>query len=115
MDPALLATLGLALLSSRGQGVTLNSASNALRAHVDRDLLQATFATVLASAILFYKAEHGVNPKVQRFEDALVYCSTSMSVGCTDIFAKTPTGKMIGSFLMTLGPALTTKSLDTPR
>jgi len=115
MDPALLATLGLAFVSSSGKEMTLKSASNALRAHVDRDPLQATFATVLGSAILFYKAERGVNPKVQRFEDALVYCSTSMSVGCTDIFAKTPTGKMIGSFLMTLGPALATKALDTPR
>ena len=115
MDPALLATLGLALISSGGKQMSLKTAGNAIRAQVDRDPLEATAATVLGSAILFYKAEHGVNPKVRRFEDALVYCSTSMSVGCTDIFAHTPTGKMIGSFLMTLGPALATRALDTPR
>jgi Ion channel len=115
MDPAILATLGLALVSSQGKALTLKSASNALRAHVDRDPLQATLATVLGSAILFYRAEHGVNPKVKRFEDALVYCSTSISVGFSDIFAQTPTGKMIGSFLMTLGPALAPRALDAPR
>ncbi len=36
-----------------------------------------------------------MNPKVKRFEDALVFCTTCMSVGYSDIFAKTPTGKAV--------------------
>ena len=115
MDPALLATLALAFVSSNAEDMNLKSAGHAIRAQVDRDPLQTTAASVLGSALLFYKAEHGVNPKVQRFEDALVFCSTCMSVGYSDIFAKTPTGKMVASFLMTLGPALAAKTLDAPR
>lgn len=115
MDPALLATLGLAFMSSKPKDMNLKAAGNAIRAQVDRDPMQMTLATVLGSALLFYKAERGVNPKVERFEDALVFCTTCMSVGYSDIFAKTPTGKMVASFLMTFGPALAAKTLDTPR
>ena len=37
-----------------------------------------------------------------------------MSVGYGDIFAKTPLGKVLGSALMTIGPALAAKTLDGP-
>ncbi len=44
--------------------------------------------------------------------DAMVYCSTCLSVGYGDIFAKTPMGKVLGSALMTIGPAVAAGTLD---
>src|SRR3954471_13146798 len=73
----------------------------------------AIFAT--AAAIVFYYAERGQNPKVNDFYDALVYCTTNLSVGYSDIFARTPLGKLVGSILMTFGPALSGAALDGPR
>ena len=67
---------------------------------------------VSGAAVLFYLAERGHNDKVRDIYDALVYCSTNISVGYCDIFARTPTGKLIGSALMTLGPALAARTLD---
>jgi voltage-gated potassium channel len=43
-----------------------------------------------------------------------VYAATNLSVGYSDIFAKTPGGKAIGALLMTYGPALATRALDPP-
>ena len=73
---------------------------------------QNTVAFVSAAAVLFYIAERGHNPKVRDIYDAMVYCTTNLSVGYSDIFARTPAGKMIGSALMTFGPALTGRALD---
>src|SRR3954471_16088648 len=73
----------------------------------------AIFAT--AAAIVFYYAERGQNPKVNDYYDALVYCTTNLSVGYSDIFAKTSLGKLVGSILMTFGPALSGAALDGPR
>lgn len=64
------------------------------------------------SAVLFYLFEKNRNPKVNDVWDAMVYCSTCLSVGYGDIFAKTPLGKILGSALMTVGPALSGKALD---
>ena len=66
------------------------------------------------AAVVFYAAEKNHNPKVNDFWDALVYTSTCISVGYADIFPKTPVGKIIGSALMTVGPALAAKALDGP-
>src|SRR3954469_16469464 len=66
------------------------------------------------SSVLFYAAERGHNPKVNDIFDAMVYTSTCLSVGYGDIFAKTPLGKLLGSTLMTIGPALSSKALDGP-
>ncbi len=66
-----------------------------------------------ASAVLFYAAERDHNPKVNDIWDAFVYCSTCLSVGYGDIFAKTPVGKILGSALMTIGPALSGAALDS--
>lgn len=63
-------------------------------------------ALVGLGSALFYKAEHGHNPKVQSYYDALIYVSTCASVGYGDIFAVTPVGKLIGTFVMTIGPAM---------
>jgi voltage-gated potassium channel len=71
-----------------------------------------TAAVVAASAVLFYIAERDHNPKVADIWDACVYCSTCLSVGYGDIFARTPAGKIIGTTLMTVGPALSGAALD---
>src|SRR5262249_48660988 len=71
-----------------------------------------TALAVVASSILFYIAERDHNPKVNDIWDAFVYCSTCLSVGYGDIFAKTPVGKIIGTTLMTAGPALSGSALD---
>ena len=70
---------------------------------------------VALATVLFYAAERGKNPKVKDIYDAMIYCTTNISVGYSDIFAQTPAGKVIGSMLMTLGPALAAKALDGPK
>lgn len=76
---------------------------------------QNTVALVTGAAVLFYAAERDHNPKVRDIYDALVYCTTNISVGYCDIFAQTPMGKLIGSTLMTLGPAMAARTLDGPK
>jgi hypothetical protein len=73
-----------------------------------------TTALVGLSTVVFYLAERGRNPKVNDVWDALMYCSTCISVGYGDIFAKTPIGKVLGSALMTVGPAMAAKMVDGP-
>lgn len=75
---------------------------------------RSTVQVVTAATLLFYAAERGHNAKVESIWDALVYVTTSLSVGYGDIFAKTPMGKIIGSALMTVGPALSGAALDGP-
>src|SRR5688500_4745098 len=64
---------------------------------------QTTVAIVGLSTMLFYALERDHNPRVNDIWDALVYCSTCLSVGYGDIFAHTPGGKILGSALMTWG------------
>ena len=71
-----------------------------------------TAAVVALSGYLFYRLERGHNPKVQDIYDAMIYTSTCLSVGYGNIFACTPAGKLLGTILMTLGPALAAKTLD---
>lgn len=73
-----------------------------------------TVTLVGLAAVLFYALEKHRNPKVNDLGDALIYCSTCLSVGYGDIFARTPLGKALGSALMTIGPALAAKTLDGP-
>ncbi len=72
-------------------------------------------ALVGIGAAIFYKAEVGRNPKVNTIWDAFVYVSTCASVGYGDIFAQTPLGKAVGSFVMTVGPAMANAALDGGR
>jgi hypothetical protein len=72
-------------------------------------------AMVGIGAAIFYKAELGRNPKVNSYWDALVYVSTCASVGYGDIFAQTPLGKAVGSFVMTVGPAMANAALQGGR
>jgi hypothetical protein len=69
-------------------------------------------AVVGLAAVLFYAAEKGHNPKVHDIFDAMIYTSTCLSVGYGDIFAHTPIGKLIGTALMTYGPALSNAALN---
>jgi Ion channel len=71
-----------------------------------------TVTLVGLSAVMFYLVEKNHNPKVNDVWDAMVYCSTCLSVGYGDIFAKTPLGKILGSALMTLGPNLSGRTLE---
>ena len=70
---------------------------------------------LLTSSLVFYAAEVAHNPKVNSVLDAFIYCSTCLSVGYGDIFAMTPIGKMVGTYLMTIGPALSGATLDGPK
>jgi hypothetical protein len=85
-----------------------------LREAIARDPLEATVATVLGGALLFYVAEKGHNPKVRTYWDALVFISTCLSVGYADVFARTPAGKAIAAAVMTIGPAMSGAILDRP-
>ena len=76
---------------------------------------QNTALFAAAAAIVFFYAERGHNPKVNNYYDALVYCTTNLSVGYSDIFARTSLGKLVGSILMTYGPALSGAALDGPK
>lgn len=88
--------------------------ADGVRDALTRDPLLATTSVVAVAAGLFYRAEHGQNPKVQTYADALLYCSTSISVGYHDIFPKTETGKLVAVFLHAVGPALAARTLDPP-
>jgi voltage-gated potassium channel len=70
---------------------------------------------VCAAAILFLCAEEGHNPSVRTYWDALHYVSTSLSVGYANIFPATQAGRAIGAVVQMLGPALSSRALDTDR
>lgn len=74
--------------------------------------LRNTAGIVAASSALFLAAERGHNPKVNDIYDAMVYCSTCLSVGYADIFPRTPIGKVIGTVLMAVGPSLAARATD---
>ncbi len=69
---------------------------------------------LLGTSAAFYLAERDVNPKIKTFVDALYYMSTCLSVGYADIFARTQTGRLIATLVMSVGPALTSHALDLP-
>lgn len=108
-----LATLAAATAPDMGKGA-LAALNGGVREKFTEDPMGSVLGTVLGGAWLFYHAEVGHNPKVESYYDALVYVSTCLSVGYSDIFAKTPLGKAIGSALMTYGPAMATRMFDPP-
>jgi hypothetical protein len=73
-----------------------------------------TVAIVGLTSLVFFMAERGKNPKVNTIVDASIYCSTCRSVGYADIHPVTPVGKLVGTFIMTVGPSLVSKMLDGP-
>lgn len=108
-----LAAIAAATSPDMGRGA-LEKLKVGAREGFAKDPMGTVLATVLGGAWLFYKAERGHNPKVKSYYDALVYVSTNLSVGYSDIFAKTERGKAIGSVLMTYGPAMAAKIFDAP-
>ena len=66
-----------------------------------------------AGAAVFYWAEAESNEKVNDYWDALQYVSTCLSVGYANIFPVTPVGKIVGALVMLVGPALSSRALDT--
>jgi len=89
-----------------------SSLKRKFRAGLTKDPIDSLLMTVLIGGQLFYKAEKGHNPKVNTLSDALVFVSTSISVGYSDIFPKTEAGKLIATALQTFGPALSAQGLD---
>jgi hypothetical protein len=87
---------------------------DSMAAHLAENPCRRAVEVVAATSVLFYMAERGINPRVNSIWDASVYCSTCLSVGYSDILARTPVGKIIGTALMTIGPALAAKTLDGP-
>jgi hypothetical protein len=109
----LLAAIAAATSPDMGKNA-LDRFKGGVRDGFARDPMGSVLAAVLGGAWMFYRAERGHNPKVKSYYDALVYVSTNLSVGYSDIFAKTPRGKAIGTALMTYGPAMSSKIFDTP-
>ena len=116
MNDRALGALGLLLAATHRSGSigALDRVHARLRELQAREPMTATALTVLLGAAAFYAAERKDNPKVASFHDAVVYASTNISVGYSDILARTPLGKLVGSLLMTYGPALATRAFDAP-
>lgn len=74
--------------------------------------MDTALSVITAGSLLFYLAEKEVNPRVNSLGDAFVFISTCMSVGYSDIFAKTEAGKAIATVVMTFGPALAATMFD---
>lgn len=109
----ILAAIAAATSPDMGRGA-LEKLKTGAREGFAKDPMGTVLATVLGGSWLFYKAERGHNPKVKSYYDALVYVSTNLSVGYSDIFARTERGKAIGAILMTYGPAMAAKIFDVP-
>lgn len=104
--------LGLALTALRDP--LFEGLKSDFRTAATEDPIDSVLMTVLVGSHLFYQCEKGINPKVVTFNDALVFVSTSISVGYSDIFPKTEKGKLIATALQTFGPALSAQALDKP-
>ncbi len=90
-------------------------AKASLRDFGTRDPIDALASVVGAGTVLFFLAEKGKNPKCTTIWDALTFVTTCLSVGYDKVFATTPAGKAIASFLMTVGPSLAARAFDAPR
>jgi hypothetical protein len=109
-----LAWIAIDALSAPGEDASFASLKGKLRAALSADPIDSLLATVLGGSYLFYLAEHGENPKVASYWDALTFVTTCLSVGYDDVFARTDEGKMIAAAVMTFGPALAASALDPP-
>lgn len=74
--------------------------------------MDTALSMIAAGSLLFYLAEKEVNPRVNSLGDAFVFVSTCMSVGYSDIYAKTEAGKAIATIVMTFGPGLAATMFD---
>ncbi len=94
---------------------TLDQLKGKLLGQYAKDPVGSTVSTVLLASFLFYRAERGKNPKVTSYYDALSYVATSLSVGYSDVFPKTETGKAIGAAIQTVGPAMSANLFENMR
>jgi len=63
--------------------------------------------TIALAALLFYHLEHGSNPKVDSYLDALWWAvATVTTVGYGDILPQSVPGKILGMIMMILGSAI---------
>jgi voltage-gated potassium channel len=116
-DAMALSALGqivTSLFANGGGELSFGALKSGFREAVKRDPLDSLAAVVIGGSYLFYLAEKGKNPKVTSFYDALVFITTCASVGYSDIFARTDSGKAIAAFVMTFGPSLSASALDAP-
>jgi voltage-gated potassium channel len=111
----LLLALGIAAATQSGEGGELGALKDKLRGLAKDDPIDALMATVLSGGLLFYKLEHGKNPRVKTYWDAVLYVATSLSVGYNDCFPKTESGAALASLLHTFGPSLAANALSPPR
>lgn len=109
-----LALLGLGLAAGGAGELSYDDLKQRFRSAMTRDPLDALAAMVLGCSYLFYQAEHEENPRCARLVDAVLFVSTCLSGAHTDVFARTPAGKAIASFVMTFGPALVGSALRPP-
>ncbi|WP_437874697.1 hypothetical protein [Sorangium sp. So ce513] len=109
-----LALLGLGLAAGGAGDLSYDDLKQRFRSAMTRDPLDALAAMVLGCSYLFYQAEHEENPRCARLVDAVLFISTCLSGAHTDVFARTPAGKTIASFVMTFGPALVGTALRPP-
>jgi hypothetical protein len=93
----------------------LDRLKSAMRRRYAEDPIDATVTTALVASWLFYRAERGKNPRVNSFYDALVCVASNLAADQNDVFAQTSAGKLIGSALLTFGPAMGMRVLDDPR
>lgn len=103
------------LLAVSGAEPSLEGLKSRLRDEVNRDPMDAMVRFAAGAAWLFYQAEHGVNPRVETYLDALAYISTSLSVGYHEIHPRTQAGQLIASVVHMVGPSLAAGALGTGR
>jgi hypothetical protein len=107
-----LAPIALGLYANYGEHLSYERLKRQFRRALVRDPIDSLLATVLIGSYLFWVAERDANPKCSTYLDALVFISTSLSVGYDDVFARTDAGKAITTFMQTFGPALTSSALE---
>ncbi len=109
-----LALAGASVLRERGVEPSWSGLKQGLRAAVAADPLDALAVTVLGGTFLFWLAERDANPELQGFFDALVFVSTSVSIGFPSASAKTKAGRSIAAALRAVGPSIAAAALAAP-
>jgi len=112
---AALLPIAIGLYAVYGEDISYERLKSRFRDTMVRDPLDSLAAVVLVGSTLFYAAEKDANPKVKSFLDALLFVTTSLSVGYDDVYARTDAGKMVASFVQTFGPSLASSALRPAR
>ncbi len=116
LDEARITRLALAawLADPEQASELFGSVKRWLREAQQRDPMDATLTVVLVGSALYYAAERRANPRIDSFDDALLYIATSLSVGYADHHPVTPLGKLVGTVVQTYGPSLAAGILGAP-